>query len=175
MSQVRQVALKPQDLVLALKLAVNSSRIFTFASLSEEVCMSTSEVHAASRRAQACRLLNPGASLQASKSALREFLSHGIQYVFPPVIGSLTRGMPTAHSSEVLSKHFSGEVELPVVWPHFEGGTRGLAYYPLYPSVPDACQKDPRLYAVLSLVDALRGGQARDREIAVGLLAEYLR
>jgi DNA-binding NarL/FixJ family response regulator len=37
---------------------------------------------------------------------------------------------------------------------------------PLYPSVPSAARRDARLYELLVLVDAIRAGQAREREIA---------
>jgi len=47
---------------------------------------------------------------------------------------------------------------------------RGLALAPLYPSVPEAALKDARLYAALALLDALRMGQAREREAALKLL-----
>jgi hypothetical protein len=43
----------------------------------------------------------------------------------------------------------------------------------LYPSVPGAALKDERLYAILSLFDALRSGQARERAAAQKLLDEF--
>jgi hypothetical protein len=44
---------------------------------------------------------------------------------------------------------------------------------PLYPSVPGAVVKDARLYAILALFDALRSGQARERNAAQKLLEEF--
>jgi hypothetical protein len=43
----------------------------------------------------------------------------------------------------------------------------------LYPSVPAAALKDDRLYAILALFDALRSGQARERNAALKLLDEF--
>jgi hypothetical protein len=34
-------------------------------------------------------------------------------------------------------------------------------------SVPSACRVDPKLYELLVLVDAIRDGRAREREIAI--------
>lgn len=44
---------------------------------------------------------------------------------------------------------------------------------PLYPTVPDAALRDEKLYAMLSLFDAIRAGQARERNAAQELLAGY--
>jgi hypothetical protein len=43
----------------------------------------------------------------------------------------------------------------------------------LYPTVPEAALRDEKLYAILALFDAVRSGQARERNIAQKALAEY--
>ena len=53
----RQPVLKPQDLLVALKIAVNVDKAMTFAELGHELSMSTSEVHAATQRAEMSRRL----------------------------------------------------------------------------------------------------------------------
>jgi hypothetical protein len=58
-------------------------------------------------------------------------------------------------------------VEPPPVWPDEAGEVRGLEFAPLYKSVPQAARRDPRLYELLVLVDAIRGGQLEVREVAV--------
>ena len=45
----------------------------------------------------------------------------------------------------------------------------------LYPSVLEAAMRDEKLYAKLSLFDALRAGQAREREAAKRLLKPYFK
>jgi hypothetical protein len=45
---------------------------------------------------------------------------------------------------------------------------------PLYPSVPDAAKRNPALYGLLVLFDALRAGSARERNIAQEMLGERL-
>jgi len=99
------------------------------------------------------------------KSALQEFLVHGIKYAFPAEPGRLCRGIVTAHSAPPLAeKIVSSE---PYVWPDDEGPVRGQAIEPLYPSAPAAARKDPKLYELLALVDTLRVGRAREQKIAV--------
>ena len=41
---------------------------------------------------------------------------------------------------------------------------------PLYPTVPEAALRDEKLYELLALVDALRVGRVREREIAITAL-----
>lgn len=60
------------------------------------------------------------------------------------------------------------------VWPHKDCKARGIAFNPLYPSVPDAAARNPELYELLALFDAVRGGSARERARAVELLDKRL-
>lgn len=61
------------------------------------------------------------------------------------------------------------------VWPSTKGSTRDLSLAPLYPSVPEAALCDERLYALLSLFDVIRSGQARERNAAQSLLEGYFK
>jgi len=97
--------------------------------------------------------------------ALEEFLIHGIKYAFPPERGGMTRGLPTAHAAEPLSHNLTQEDPAPV-WPFDRGPKRGYAFMPLYKRAPEAALKDPDLYQLLALVDAIRDGTARERELA---------
>jgi hypothetical protein len=44
----------------------------------------------------------------------------------------------------------------------------------LYPSVVDAVQNDEKLHELLALVDAIRVGRAREREIAIKELKQRI-
>jgi hypothetical protein len=46
------------------------------------------------------------------------------------------------------------------------GETRGFSIEPLHPSAPKVAVRDPDFYAVLALVDALRLGDNRERDLA---------
>ncbi len=83
-------------------------------------------------------------------------------------------GFPTAYGVEPLKSKVLFADEMPPVWPHADGRVRGSALLPLYPNLPLAAEKDPALYELLALFDALRIGQAREREIARTLLEERL-
>ena len=169
-----QVVLKPQDLVVLLKLLVIGDQRRSFAELSAELSMSASEVHGSVGRAREARLLHLATGeLQVTKAALKEFLLHGAKYAFPATVGAPTRGVPTAYAAPPLRDQIvQPDTELPPVWPTADGERRGIAFYPLYPSVPQAARKDPALYATLALFDALRGGAARERNLAAKLLEE---
>ena len=56
------------------------------------------------------------------------------------------------------------------VWPHKDGTVRGVAFFPLYPTVPDAAKNNSALYELLALVDAVRGGSMRERALAIAEL-----
>lgn len=172
---MKQVTIKPQDLLVTVKIAVNKGRSFTYADLAAETFMSSSEVHAAVGRAEQCRLLSKSdIGLADMRLSLQEFLLHGIQYCFPAQLGTLTRGIPTGVAGPVLKDLFERSESLPPVWPHPEGKVRGMALVPLYPSVPRACLVDDRLYEVMTLIDAIRGGAARERELGKAALLEKL-
>lgn len=171
----KQPVLKPQDLVVVLKLACMHNAGPTFAVLARDLLMSASEVHAAVQRCIASHLLDRSdGTFDVNRVSLREFLLHGVRYVFPIVAGPVVRGMPTGVSAPPLDAFFEHADLLPVVWPDPEGTVRGVAICPLYPSVPGACKLDPTLYRALALVDALRGGAAREREMAEKLLMDSI-
>ncbi len=92
---------------------------------------------------------------------------HGLKYSFPPERGEITRGMPTGYAAEPLKSRINAGSELPPVWPTGEGKTRGYSFAPLYKTVPKAALKDNYLYEMLALIDAIRDGRARERQIAV--------
>jgi len=51
---------------------------------------------------------------------------------------------------------------------------RGISFLPLHRSVPEAAMRDPKLYEMLALLDAIRDGRAREREIAVRELTKRI-
>lgn len=166
--------LKPQDVVVVLKLASMGGRDdVPYASLAADLGMSASEVHSAIRRLAEARLVND-AGQEVRLNALRNFLVHGVPYVFPARAKEVTRGVPTGWAAPVMSKAVESGDQLPPVWPDPNGSTQGVAVRPLYASVPHAAEKDDRLYSLLALVDVFRLGRARERAIAERQLSELL-
>ena len=161
------MTLKPQDIVILLKLVAIGDRPWSFSSLATELGMSTSEVHGGIKRATTSRLFDPSRKVPILRSLL-EFLVHGVKYVFPPETGSPTRGTPTSYAAPPLNTMIVQTDELPPVWPAPEiGNARGYKFVPLFGSVPKAAANDGTLYELLALVDAIRDGRARERELAV--------
>jgi DNA-binding Lrp family transcriptional regulator len=163
---------KPQDVVVALRFSMGADGL-SYAELGTELGMSASEVHAAVRRLQDARLLEPD-SRRVRVEALRNFLVHGVPYSFPAKPGSLTRGLPTSWAAPAFGGRIDASGQLPPVWPDPDGSVQGPAIQPLYPSVPGAARRLPELYDLLALVDALRTGRARERAMAETEIGERL-
>lgn len=159
--------LKSQDILFLLKLVSIQDDNWSFNKIAIDLGMSPSEVHAASKRAIKAKLASKKeGKIRPIIRNLMEFLIFGIQYVFVPERSGLNRGMPTAHAIEPLQSYFMKSNEPPPVWPDPEGEVRGESFSPLYQSAPYAAKHDFELYQLLALVDAIRGGRAREREIA---------
>jgi hypothetical protein len=165
--------MKPQDVLVVLKF-MTSGWPGSYALLGLQLGMSPSMAHSAVSRARQEGLLHP-LEYVPIKMALAEFLVHGVRYVFPAELGSPTRGMPTSYAAPPLSDQFSySNEEMIPVWPDPDGSMRGIALHPLFHSVPKAAREDSKLYEWLVLVDAMRAGRARERELAGKILGSRL-
>jgi DNA-binding Lrp family transcriptional regulator len=168
--------LKPQDIMVVLKLCSYERKRPPMSMVAADLNMSPSEIHAAIKRLQQARLLHgPEMQEKPNLSALEEFLVHGIKYAFPAEHGQVTRGVPTSFAASPLKDEIVSGDELPPVWPWVEGETRGIALEPLYRTAPAAALRDPILYELLALVDAIRDGRARERKLAEKELISRLR
>jgi hypothetical protein len=161
--------LKPQDVVVAVKLVapVGKNHRPPFAQIAAELKMAASEVHAAVKRCQTARILCPSQlGDRPNIPALEEFLLHGVKYAFPAERGEPTRGVLTGYAAPPLASLIMSGDELPPVWPYPEGTSKGVAFEPLYKTVPFAALRDEFLYECLALIDALRDGRVREKKIA---------
>jgi hypothetical protein len=165
--------LKPQDILVLLKLHAWPDADWTYAELAKRLYMSTSEVHAALKRSAAAGLFDTE-SRQVRKQPLLEFLVHGIRYAFFARPGALSRGIPTAHSAEPLKTQIVSNPSDIYVWADRHGTVKGQAIDPLYKSVPEAAKQDQKLYEMLCLVDAIRVGRMRERQLATQVLEQRL-
>ena len=161
--QQRQQIMSPHDIVILLKIVAYGNQPWFQKPLAEALGISQSEVSKSLNRSKYAGLLSP-IGKTVMKLALMEFLQFGLRYVFPQKPGPVVRGIPTSHSASPLNKHIQSTESY--VWPYGKGTVRGHSIMPLYPSVPEAALKDKQLYELLSLVDALRVGRARERELA---------
>jgi hypothetical protein len=166
---VQGVSLKPQDVCVLLKIAAIGRVPWSYGQLAYELGMSASEVHAGVKRAMEASLmrLDEGWGFPDT-GALEEFLVHGVRYAFAPARGGLTLGLPTGPAAPPLNRFLILQSdEPPPVWPDAQGSVRGVELAPLYKSMPQAARRDPRLYELLALVDAIRGGDTQQRIVAV--------
>jgi hypothetical protein len=176
--------LHSQDVVVILKLVASRDRSkrWTYAEFGRDILMSASQVFRSVERAESARLLMSVPAIPSlprigeesglnwmfpHNGNLKEFLIHGVKYCFPVERGSSTRGTPTAEAAPPLNEFVIQNFPFPPVWPDPTGLVRGIAFSPLHKTVPQAAKNDPRLYELLALLDAIREGRAREREIAI--------
>ncbi len=163
--------MRPQDIVILLKIAALGKTNWLIKDLAAELFISQSEVSESLHRSMEAGLLDTDKFTIMKKSFL-DFLKHGLKYVFPEHPGAIVRGMATAHSAKPLSENIYSEDNY--VWPYGEGKMRGQSIRPLYPSVPKACLKDDKLYELLALADAIRVGKNREENMAIKELEKRL-
>ncbi len=172
----RQTALKPQDLFVLLALLARGDGGVTYPELAAHTGLAISAVHASLKRAAVARLLMFQERRPVIlKPQLKEFLLCGAKYAFPPIWGTMSRGVATGYAAAPLNTIIAPSSDPVPVWPSAKGTARGLSLAPLYPSVPDAALRDEKLYALLTLFDAVRSGQARERNAARDLLEAYFK
>lgn len=163
------LALRPHDVAVALQLTLTPGAPYQV--LATAVGLSRGEAHNVVKRLATARLVRP-ADRKVNLGALLEFVTAGVPYAFPGELGPETRGVPTAYSAPPLA------AEIPatdaVVWPSADGTVRGASLQPLYPGAPATPQRNPKLYELLTLVDAMRIGRARERQRARTLLQDRL-
>ncbi|MDX2248124.1 MAG: hypothetical protein SF052_15170 [Bacteroidia bacterium] len=159
-----QQIISPHDIVILLKIITYGEEPWIQATLATDLFISQSEVSKSLSRSKFAGLLDTSGK-KVRRLALMDFLQYGITYVFPQKPGPMVKGVPTAHSAAPLDKVIRSQE--PYVWPSAKGKLRGEGIVPLYPSVVDAALRDPALHELLALVDALRVGRAREKEIAI--------
>ncbi len=172
------MSIKSQDIVILAKLlSKNAGDDWSQNSIANELCLSPSQVNSGFKRLVEAGFLIPYQSSKKTQPILQaceEFFIHGLKYVFPAKLGEIVRGIPTSYAAPSLSKDISKGSEPIPVWPYGEGEERGVALKPLYACVPESIAKhpDPLFYDLLSLIDAIRSGRARERELAKQRLLE---
>ncbi len=173
-------ALKPQDLLVAMKLAVLDDN-YSFQSLGESLGgMPPSAVKYAVERAKSASLLsgNKGkrdkGDLKVNRRALAEFMIHGAKYAFPAGASrAKVRGMPTADAIGLFDEQLAPSDQLHWVWPDDEG-VEGYSCDPIHELAPEAAKEDPELYEMLALLDSQRVGDVRVREVGAQAIKEKL-
>lgn len=175
------MSIKSQDIVVLVKILADQSDMrWSQYNLARELCLSPSQVNMAFKRLVAAGLMtpyHPPSKPQPIIQACEEFFIHGLKYIFPAKLGEIARGVPTSYAAPILNEHIVVGHDPVPVWPYAEGEVRGVALKPFYSSVPEAVIKhsDPLFYDMLALLDAIRSGRAREKQIAIQELSKILK
>ncbi len=100
--------MRPQDVIILLKLAIDGEEGSRIKDLSSKLFISGSEISESLNRSSIAGLLSPD-SRKVNKDSFLKFLEYGLQYVFPAQLGPVMKGMFTAHSESSLYLSFSSE------------------------------------------------------------------
>lgn len=172
-----QIILRPQDLVVLLRLSlVVKVPPPAYAVLADELSLTASEIHAGIERAMLAQLARKDELGKPAvvRDALKLFVQHGVRYAYPATRGEAARGMPTGYAASPLKNRIAQSNDPIPVWPYKLGTVRGVALYPLYPTVPAAASRNPQLYELLVLVDGIRAGSIRERALSIEMIEERL-
>ncbi len=119
--------MKPQDIVILLKLISLENEMWQQKPLAEALKMSQSEISECVARCKYSGLIDSSGK-KVIRNALMNFLEWGITYVYPQQPGAVVRGMATAHSAAPLSRSIvSREI---YVWPYAKGKVKGHSIAP---------------------------------------------
>jgi len=191
-------ALKPLDIIVALKLGLNERALRLIRSgefkeapsssirdLAENLSRSAADI---SRSLQ--RLLHSGLigertltdddrwshnrkhySLQ--RQGLSDLILYGVRYFFPPTKTGFGRGIPTGWNCPLVHSEMV-PLEIPIVWAAAGGDAQGELLEPLYPGVPYAATRDDDLYIMLSMIEVIRTGKPRELKFAKEILHDRI-
>jgi len=159
--------MRPQDLVVLLKLIIEEDQPWTQISLAKSLFMSQSEISESLSRSKYSQLIFDKGK-KVARQPLMDLIQFGIPFVFPQQPGNVVRGIPTAHSAAPLKDEIESNEHY--VWPYAKGHIRGHSIQPLFNSVLMAVELDIQLYEMLALIDALRVGRVREKNMALEML-----
>lgn len=163
--------MRPQDIAVLLKIIL-SKPDWMNKEIAEGLFLSPAEISYSLQRSALAELLDQS-KRKVMRNTFLEFIQYGLPRVFPAIKGAIAIGIPTAYSSPVMSAYLmTNQFNEVVIWPYAEGEARGESISPLYPNAVKAALKDPELYELFSLVDVMRLGKVREKEIAFKLLKE---
>lgn len=163
--------MRPQDIVILLKIISLGEKKWQLKDLARTLYISPSEISESLNRSKSANLVDYNKA-KVNRQNLFEFIEYGLKYVFPQYPGTLTNGVPTAHSHPFMKKYFNSE--LLYVWPDSKEIYRGQSIEPLYRKQVDAIREDETLYKLLALIDVIRAGKTREINVAIPELKKYI-
>ncbi len=165
--------MKPQDVLILLRILKAGEANMTQTSLARALFMSQSEISQSLARSSYAGLISRTEQV-VMKGVFMDFLRFGIAVIYPARPGSTSRGVLTAHSAPPLADEFLNTNDI-YVWPWAKGDARGQSIPPLYSTVPQVAMVDPEFHEWLALVDTLRVGRTRERNMALQHLEKRIK
>ena len=168
-----QSSLRPQDIVILLRILTwPADTVWRHLDIARDLGLSQAEISLSLERCRRAQFLSEDKKT-VFRNNLLEFIIHWLKYVYPgQMSGSMVSGVPTAHSASPLKEHIVSEVAY--VWPSAEGTVRGTGIIPFSNTVLNGARCDARLYEMLALIEALRVGRARERNMAADELKQRI-
>lgn len=162
-------SIRPQDIAIMLKKLVSPE--LSQKDLATLLNVSQSEVSQGTHRLKTIGLFNEKGHCKLE--AVYEFVVHALKYICPVEVGPVTIGVPTAYAKPGFKfvRYDSNDI---YVWPHPNGKSKGTSIIPFLPSIPDVCLKDDKTYALLSLIEMIRVGKAREQKLAADELKNLI-
>jgi hypothetical protein len=167
--------LSPTDIYVLAGVLTNEEDDLTLRELAEKLHVDHTLVHRALKRAENAGLYRAD-SKRLNRANFEELAIHALRFVAPGRLGELTRGISAAWAAPPISSIIhQSQQEPPPVWPNAAGAVRGQALQPLHPAAVQAVQDEPALAQLLAILDSLRAGDVRVREVAAAELQDTLR
>ena len=163
--------MRPQDIPVLLKIIALDGQEWNLQTLSNSLFISLSEISESLNRSRIAALIDYNKKT-INRNNLFEFLEYGVKYVFPQQLGTMARGIATAHSHPCMKDSFISDVNY--IWQDNKGDVRGLIIEPFYPKQVDAIKQDEILYKLLALIDVVRVGRVREIKYAIGELKKII-
>lgn len=156
--------LRPHDIAVLLSLIARPHE--SYGRLAALLRIGKSTAHAAVARLERSGLVHRVGreGVEVAAGPALEFLQFGAAYAYQAEMSPRALGVPTGFAAPSL-RSLSFAEQPPVVWRSRLGDTVGAGIKPLIPAAAEIALRDPLLYHVLALFDALRLADVREREI----------
>lgn len=143
-----------------------------YADLAAHMNVPASAVHTAVKRLIDARLMTSGTEGRPRILVEQtiEFICFGASYVFPAKIGPVSLGLPTGAHASPMSEVLNVSEDMKLVWASPAGSFRGESISPIHHKLPDLALQDESIYRLGVIVDSIRVGGAREKNIARDLV-----
>jgi hypothetical protein len=166
--------LQPSDIYVLAGLAVLDEPEWTYRDLAARLRVPHPLVQRALQRAGESDLYSRS-TRSVHRANFEELVLHGLRFLAPAKLGPVVAGIPAAWAAPPMSRLIHETSDLPPVWPSAHGHVRGHELPPLHPSAVEAVETFPDLGELLAVIDSVRAGDVRVRQVASEQARELLR